>query len=123
MTSAIVALDHVQVAAPAACEEAARRFYGTLLGLDEVAKPEGVAATGGVWFRCGKQELHIGVDPAFRPARKAHPALLAADDDALDALARGLTEAGVEVQWDERIESVRRFYAFDPWGNRLELRS
>ena len=117
----ITGLDHVQVAAPPGCEAEARAFYGTLLGLVEVEKPQGVRASGGAWFRTGAQELHIGVTPDFAPARKAHPALTVDGPAALDALAERLTGAGVDVTWDDRIAGVRRFYAEDPWGNRLEL--
>lgn len=118
---AIRALDHVQLAAPAGCEEAARQFYGELLGLAEVPKPATLAGRGGVWFALGNasgQGLHIGVEQPFAPARKAHPALLV---DKLDALAERLTAAGVTVVWDAELPGYRRFYAFDPWGNRLEL--
>jgi predicted enzyme related to lactoylglutathione lyase len=72
-----------------------------------------------VWFACGEaQQLHVGIEEPFAPARKAHPAL-AVDD--LDALAARLARAGVEVVWDDAIPGVRRFYAADPFGNRLEL--
>lgn len=111
-------LDHVQIAAPAGCEEEARRFFGELLGLAELPKPEPLAARGGAWFQIGAQELHVGVEPDFAPARKAHPAL-AVDD--VDALAERLEGAGVEVRWDDELPGVRRFYAEDPWGNRLEF--
>jgi catechol 2,3-dioxygenase-like lactoylglutathione lyase family enzyme len=110
-------LDHVQVAAPPGCEEAARAFYGGLLGLDELQKPEPLAACGGVWFACGAQQLHIGVEEPFVPARKAHPALAVGSDAELDALAERLGE----VEWDDSLPGVRRFYVPDPWGNRLEL--
>ena len=70
----MLAIDHIQLAAPPGCEEAARRFFGELLGLEEIPKPEPIRARGGVWFRVGAHELHIGVDPDFAPARKAHPA-------------------------------------------------
>jgi len=46
----LVDLDHVQVAIPVGGEEAARRFYGDLLGLREVAKPASPAGRGGCWF-------------------------------------------------------------------------
>jgi catechol 2,3-dioxygenase-like lactoylglutathione lyase family enzyme len=111
-------LDHVQVAAPAGCETEARSFYGGLLGLSEVAKPEPLRARGGVWFECGEQQLHIGVDDEFRPALKAHPAFAVA---AYDELLSRLREAGVEVESEEGIAGVRRSYVRDPWGNRLEL--
>ena len=116
----IIALDHVQITAPPGGERDARRFYGDLLGLPEVPKPPGVRASGGVWFSCGAQELHIGIEEPFSPSAKAHPGLLV-EADALDALAARLLTAGVEVHWDTRIPERRRFYASDPWGNRLEL--
>ena len=103
-------LDHVQVAAPAGCEEAARAFYGGVLGLREVEKPAALRARGGVWF----EQLHVGVEDGFVPARKAHPAF-AVDD--LDALADRIGD----VQWDDAVPGVRRFYAHDPFGNRLEF--
>jgi catechol 2,3-dioxygenase-like lactoylglutathione lyase family enzyme len=111
-------LDHVQIAAPAGCEEEARRFFGGLLGLEELPKPAPLAARGGVWFRAGAQQLHVGVEADFAPARKAHPAFTV---DGLDELARRLVAAGVEVRWDDELPGLRRFYASDPWGNRLEL--
>lgn len=116
----IIGLDHVQIAAPPGCEAEARSFYGGLLGLSEVPKPPGVRGSGGVWFSCGDQELHIGIDDAFAAAGKAHPGLLV-EAGQLDGLAARLLAAGVEVRWDERIPERRRFYASDPWGNRLEL--
>jgi len=115
----VLGLDHVQVAAPPGCEAEARRFYGGLLGLPELAKPAGLAARGGAWFAAGPHQLHVGVEDDFAPARKAHPALRV-DAAALDALAGRLTAAGVEVRWDDAA-GTRRFYADDPWGNRLEL--
>jgi len=115
----IIGIDHVQVAAPPGCEAEARAFYGGLLGLEEVAKPEPLASRGGCWFRAGAQELHVGVEEPFSPARKAHPGLVV--DDA-DALARRLAGAGVEVRWDESVPAVKRFHVADPYGNRLEVR-
>ena len=117
---AVEGLDHVQVAAPPGCEADARRFFGDLVGLEELEKPEPLRARGGAWFRVGAQQLHVGVAEPFAPARKAHPALRVRPD-ALDGLAERLTAAGVEVRWDDALPSARRFYANDPWGNRLEF--
>lgn len=116
----LTAIDHVQLAAPAGCEDAARAFFGELLGLRELPKPPALAARGGVWFAVGSagQQLHIGVTAEHAPARKAHPAFRATD---LNALAQRLTAAGHEVRWDADLPGVRRFYVNDPWGNRLEL--
>jgi catechol 2,3-dioxygenase-like lactoylglutathione lyase family enzyme len=117
----ITGLDHVQVAAPPDTERDARRFYGGLLGMTEVPKPDGLGDTGGAWFACGAQQLHIGVQDPFMASRKAHPGFAVADAATLDVLAERLTSAGAPVRWDDRIEGVRRFYTEDPWGNRIEL--
>lgn len=116
----LVGLDHVQVAAPAGCEPQARRFYGELLGLAELDKPAALRERGGVWFALGAQQLHVGVEEPFAPARKAHPALLVRDG-ALDGLADRVAAAGAKVVWDHEIPGVRRFFSEDPWGNRIEL--
>jgi catechol 2,3-dioxygenase-like lactoylglutathione lyase family enzyme len=115
----VTGIDHVQVAAPAECEAEARAFYGGLLGLEELPKPEALADRGGCWFRAGAQELHVGVEEPFAPARKAHPGLVVGD---LDGLAARLTGAGIEVSWDDAIPGTKRFHAADPFGNRLEFR-
>jgi len=115
----VTGIDHVQVAAPAGCEAEARAFYGGLLGLEELPKPEALAARGGCWFKVGAQELHIGVEDPFTPARKAHPSFVVTD---LDALAADLTGAGHPVRYDALIPDTRRFETVDPFGNRLEFR-
>jgi catechol 2,3-dioxygenase-like lactoylglutathione lyase family enzyme len=113
-------LDHVQIAAPPGCEPAARHFFGDLLGLAELPKPAPLSARGGCWFALGDRQLHIGVDPDFAPARKAHVALRV-DPAALDNLAARLSAAGFPITWDTALPTERRFYSADPWGNRIEL--
>jgi catechol 2,3-dioxygenase-like lactoylglutathione lyase family enzyme len=115
-----VELDHVQIAAPPGCEPAARRFFGELLGLEEIAKPEPLRARGGAWFRLGERQLHVGVEPRFEPARKAHVALRVGSKE-LGDLAERLSAAGSPVTWDDSLPGERRFYSEDPWGNRIEF--
>jgi catechol 2,3-dioxygenase-like lactoylglutathione lyase family enzyme len=115
-----IELDHVQFAAPPACEATARRFFGALLGLAEIEKPEPLRARGGVWFALGERQLHIGVEANFEPARKAHVALRVEAAE-LDDLAARLAAAGSPVIWDDALPGERRFYCEDPWGNRIEL--
>jgi catechol 2,3-dioxygenase-like lactoylglutathione lyase family enzyme len=117
-TAGITALDHVQIAGPVGCEAEARRFYGEILGLKEIEKPEPLRSRGGCWFQCGAQQVHIGVEEEFRPARKAHPAFRVSD---LRRFRERLLEHGVAVRDDDASPGVRRFYADDPWGNRLEF--
>ena len=114
----IVGLDHVQLAIPAGTEGEARRFYGSLLGLTEVPKPAALDGRGGCWFVGPGVALHLGVEADFRPARKAHVALLVED---LDRLRSTLSAAGVPTSDEDAPIGVRRFYASDPFGNRLEL--
>jgi catechol 2,3-dioxygenase-like lactoylglutathione lyase family enzyme len=116
------ALDHVQIAAPHGCESEARRFYGNVIGLTEVDKPEPLRSRGGLWFALDHAQLHIGIETPFTPARKAHPAFRVGDAE-LSALAERLTEAGASVRWDNELDDTRRFFTEDPWGNRLEFLS
>ena len=111
-------IDHVQIAAPKGCEAKARPFFGDLLGLVEIEKPKPLRARGGCWFRVGSRQLHIGVEERFSPATKAHPAFAVAD---IDAVYNRLQTAGVNCAWDTAVAEIRRFYANDPWGNRLEF--
>ena len=117
-TVLITGIDHVQLAAPNGCEAAARDFFGRLLGLSEIEKPEPLRSRGGCWFKVGDRQLHIGVEDHFQPATKAHPAFSVSDISALFAT---LEKAGVRCVWDEALGRVRRFYVNDPWGNRLEF--
>ena len=119
----IVGLDHVQVAAPSGCEPEARAFYGALLGLPEIDKPPALARRGGVWFRMGAHELHVGVDASFHPAGKAHPGIRVTDVAGLRTIAARLEDGGVRVIWADpgEIAGVERFHCHDPFGNRIEL--
>jgi len=112
-------IDHVQLAMPSGGEELARRFYGGLLGLAEVPKPSNLVARGGCWFQCGPLQLHLGVEADFRPAKKAHPALLVTN---LAELLKALSAAGFEVSRDSvRVRGLDRAFTADPFGNRIEL--
>ena len=115
-----VRIDHVQLALPAgeAAVAEAEAYLGALLGLERVPKPAALAVRGGCWFRGGDVVVHLGVEEPFRPARKAHPALVVRG---IDALADRLAAAGHEVRWSDEIPGVRRFHTDDPWGNRLEI--
>jgi catechol 2,3-dioxygenase-like lactoylglutathione lyase family enzyme len=114
---AIIGIDHVQLAMPSGREDEAREFYGRLLGIPEKSKPADLAKRGGVWFESGALKIHLGVEADFRPARKAHPALLVRD---LRGLVERLRQAGVEVV-DDPLDGFDRVYASDPFGNRIEL--
>lgn len=103
---------------PVGRENDARRFYGGLLGMEEVAKPPVLAARGGVWFATGAVQVHLGVEKDFRPAQKAHPAF-SVDD--LPSLAERFRTAGHQVIPDNNFPGMTRFYVADCFGNRFEF--
>ncbi|MBL6275497.1 glyoxalase [Micromonospora fiedleri] len=112
-------IHHVQLACPRGSEDRSRAFYVDLLGLTELTKPPALAARGGCWFTGYGAELHLGVEDDFRPARKAHPALLRPD---LDTLATHLAAVDYPVTWgNDELPGLRRFHTTDPHGNRLEF--
>ncbi|GHJ39645.1 VOC family protein [Streptomyces sp. TS71-3] len=114
----LVAIDHVQLAAPAGSEDALRAFYTGALGMTEVPKPPVLAARGGCWFQAGYVQLHLGTEKDFRPAKKAHPGLRVRD---IESFAARLAARGAEITWDDDLPGHRRFYTQDPVGNRLEF--
>ncbi len=117
--SGLVGLHHVQLAMPPDEEEAAVRFYGAILGMEQIPRPELLSPAGGVWFRRGDLEVHLGVEEtAFRPADKAHPAFLV---QGLETLRERIEAAGYRVTDTVQIEGFQRVYVRDPFGNRVEL--
>ena len=118
MDARITAIDHVQLAMPPGGESEAEAFYCGILGLTVIPKPEPLAARGGRWFAAGAVQVHLGAEDAFRPARKAHPALRVA---ALDELVAVFDARSVPWRWDDELAGVRRGYVDDPFGNRIEL--
>jgi len=110
-----VGIDHVQMAIPPDGEDTARAFYGDVLGLVEVPKPPALAVRGGAWFEAGSVVIHVGSDPDFVPARKAHPGLT------MRHLRDFVEQRGLDVQWNDEIAGVVRCHLFDPFGNRVEL--
>lgn len=114
----VVRLDHVQLAMPPGREAEAVDFCEGLLGIPQVPKPPHLAVRGGCWFERGDLKVHVGVEPDFRPATKAHPAFVV---DGLGDLVAAVRSAGRRVVDDEPLEGYDRVYVDDPFGNRIEL--
>lgn len=116
----VVGIDHVQLAMPAGPEAEARAeaFFTGLLGLPRVEKPVELAVRGGCWFELGPVRVHLGVEEDFRPARKAHPALVVSN---LDGLCHDLDRSGHPTRRSEDISGKPQWYVDDPFGNRIEL--
>ena len=114
----IEGMHHVMIAIPKGGETDARAFYGETLGLSELPKPETLQGRGGVWFSAGSIQLHLGIDPEFRPATKAHIALQVSD---IAELRDRLIAAGYRVDPDDSLPGFERYYVADPFGNRIEI--
>lgn len=115
----ILAIDHVQLAMPIGEEEKARDFFVNILGFHEIPKPAELAKRGGAWFESENVQLHIGVEADFHPARKAHPAFIVDD---LDALITKVQNAGYETDTSQPpLDGYKRSHVFDPFGNRIEV--
>lgn len=115
----VLSIDHVQIAMPVGEEEKARKFYMNLLGFMEIPKPAKLATRGGAWFQSNNVQLHLGVEADFKPARKAHPALIVSD---LDSLITKVQNAGYETDTSQPpLDGYKRAHVFDPFGNRIEL--
>lgn len=117
----IIGLDHVQIAIPSSGLVAAREYYGDFLGLPELPRPAEMAERPGLWFQCGPQQLHIGVEAAFAAQKKAHPAFMMATVRALEDLAVRVASNGGPVRWANDAPGWTRFHTDDPFGNRLEF--
>lgn len=114
----VIGIDHVQLAMPTGGEETARGFYHGVLGLAETAKPAELAGRGGCWFTGGSAHIHLGVEQDFKPAHKAHPALLVEDFDVFTAR---LADHGFDITPGKPLTGYKRGDIFDPFGNRIEL--
>jgi catechol 2,3-dioxygenase-like lactoylglutathione lyase family enzyme len=116
----IIAIDHVQLAAPPGSEDTLRRYYTDILGLEEIPKPPVLAARGGCWFQTpgGGVQLHLGVETPFVPPPQAPPALRI---QGIHAYAEHIAALGAPVTWDADLPGHHRFYSSDPVGNRIEF--
>ncbi len=118
MPHTFIGIDHVQIAAPAGAEAQARAFFADMLGMTEVLKPASLRGRGGVWFQCGAQQLHVGIEVNFAAAKKAHPAIRVQN---LSHLRLRLQQANIKLIEDDSLPGAERFYVDDPFGNRLEF--
>ena len=109
--------DHIHICVPSERLEEAKEFYGSVLGLVQIERPDHLFSTSGYWFNIGDSQLHIGVEPALKRSIR-HTAFEVAD---VDAARSTLETANVEIIEEPIIPGRRRFAFIDPFGNRMEL--
>ena len=110
-------LDHVQVCIPRGTESQAREFYGGLLGLEEIEKPEVLRRNGGMWYKVADVQLHVGVEDTVAPSKR-HPAF---EVEGVEEVRTYLEQSGVRTRDEPSLPGITRFSFFDPFGNRIEL--
>jgi catechol 2,3-dioxygenase-like lactoylglutathione lyase family enzyme len=121
MAIGVIAIDHVNVVVPKSLEDAAKRFYGSMLGLKEIPKPLELQGRGGAWYELGGVQLHlsakVGLDET--QAHKGHVCYTVAD---VAVAKERLRAGGVEIIPDDQpVEGQPRFYLRDPGGNLIEV--
>lgn len=120
MSIRVTKFHHANVTVPGTVEAAAKHFYGSILGLKEIPKPESSRARGGAWYEIGAVQLHLSrAEQDDGSASSRHICVLV---QGLDETRQHLVNAGVEIVPDERpIPGRARFYVRDPGGNLIEI--
>jgi catechol 2,3-dioxygenase-like lactoylglutathione lyase family enzyme len=112
---------HVNVTVPRALEAAAKHFYGVVMGLQEVPKPETSRGRGGAWYQLGALQLHLSIEEGLGENCISKRHVCYTVRDLAEAEAR-FRQAGVEIIPDDQpTPGWSRFYVRDPGGNRLEI--
>ncbi|MEM9955837.1 MAG: VOC family protein [Chloroflexota bacterium] len=115
----IIGIHHANISIPSGQEDLARQFYGDVLGLQEIEKPDALKANGGLWFRLANIDLHIGTqDNIDRSTLKMH---LAYQVDDLTLWRTKLETVGITIKENTAIPDFDRFEIRDPFGNRIEF--
>jgi len=117
----ITELNHVNVTVPKSAEEAAKHFYGSVLGLRQIPKPEGSRVSIGAWYQLAGVQLHLSVEYGAGDNSNSRRHVCVMVEDLICAEQR-LRDAEVEILPDERpVRGWLRFYVRDPGGNLIEI--
>jgi catechol 2,3-dioxygenase-like lactoylglutathione lyase family enzyme len=113
-------LNHITVAVPAGEHERVRAFYGGVLGLEEIPRPDALNKVYDlIWYKFLDILLHLDFTPPWvTPAENRHIALEVGD---LPAIRRYLESKGATIREAVPMPDRDRFYLLDPFGNYFEL--
>ena len=109
-------IDHVQINVTDLTM--AKQFYGGVLELEEVPRPESFDFAG-AWYRIGEVDLHLVVRER-EPVSARHFCLWVTD---VQEAAGRLEARGRRISWQTsfKIPGVDRFFVSDPDDNRIEV--
>ncbi|WP_096154816.1 MULTISPECIES: VOC family protein [Bacillus] len=110
-------IHHVQICIDHGLEDKAREFYTDILQMKEIAKPDSLIANGGLWYKVGDIELHIGTE-SNKTESKRHPAF---EVQNLKQIKNYFIEKGIKINEEKPIPNMDRFSFRDPFGNRIEF--
>jgi glyoxylase I family protein len=110
-------IDHVAIIVTDV--DRAKAFYGGLLNLHEVPRPQSFDFPG-AWFQMGATCLHLLGKPGIDSESPRHFCIWVKD---VHAAARHLQTAGYPFAWTtkHKIPGIDRFFLHDPDGNRIEI--
>jgi catechol 2,3-dioxygenase-like lactoylglutathione lyase family enzyme len=109
--------DHIHICVPVERLEEARQFYMTVIGLQQIERPNHLFSSVGYWFNIGDIQLHVGVEPALASSIR-HTAFEVANIEAARAC---LVKNNIEIVEEPVLPGRTRFAFIDPFGNRMEL--
>lgn len=110
-------LDHIMLCIPEGTENEARKFYGDVLGLEELTDLGYAIPNRAIWFQMGDIQLHIRAENVHNLSQR-HPAF---EIHNLDNARQILESNGITVDSLSNIPDRKRFSFRDPFGNRIEF--
>ncbi len=113
----VIRADHIHICVPGEKLEEAKLFYASVIGLQQIERPDHLFSTAGYWFNMGDIQLHIGVDKTLSRTIR-HTAFEVAN---IEAARNHLGKYNVEIVEEPHIPGRSRFAFIDPFGNRMEL--
>ena len=113
-------LNHITVAVPAGEHDKVRAFYGDVLGLEEILRPDALNKVYDLmWFKFLDIQLHLDFTPPWtKLAENRHIAL---EVENLPAVRRYLEGKQATILEAVAMPDRDRFYLLDPFGNYFEL--
>jgi catechol 2,3-dioxygenase-like lactoylglutathione lyase family enzyme len=114
----VLGVHHVAISA--ADLAVTKEFYGSILGLEELPRPD--FPIRGVWYSLGAQELHIGIVPATQTGRRFDHFAISVHPDRYHAYIDKIRRNGGEVGEPQRgPDGLYRAFIHDPSGNEIEI--
>ncbi len=109
---------HIQITVQPDQEAQARAFYGNVMQLKILPKPEVLAGRGGFWCELGAVQIHVGLEDHPREQSKVH---IAYEVEDLNLWRARLEAEGISIKTSIPIPGMDRFECRDPFGNRMEF--